>query len=244
MTGLFRKDLIAMLRGGKYTFAISLVFFLISLATSQINIITAMIVILFTMLPITTFSFDEMARWDKYALTLPVTRTEMVLEKYLITFLMTFAGSAVVFVMQFVSGLIRGGGAFVLSENLLMVYVMLAVCLVLSSIFLPLVYRFGAEKSRLMLMLVVFIPTFAAAVWVKLGVQMPSEAQLLVLAQAFAGCSGGFAAGFLCAFLCHLSKERTLRRRFFRLPIRHKDPFGAPAGMFQGDFYVSANIFC
>ena len=181
MTGLFRKDLIAMLRGGKYTFAISLVFFLISLATSQINIITAMIVLLFTMLPITTFSFDEMARWDKYALTLPVTRTEMVLEKYLITFLMTFAGSAVVFVMQFVSGLIRGGGAFVLSENLLMVYVMLAVCLVLSSIFLPLVYRFGAEKSRLMLMLVVFIPTFAAAVWVKLGVQMPSEAQLLVL---------------------------------------------------------------
>ena len=44
------------------------------------------------MLVITSLAYDERSRWDRYALTMPVSRKEMVLSKYLLgLILLTFA---------------------------------------------------------------------------------------------------------------------------------------------------------
>ena len=72
MTGLMRKDLLV-LRKQLRTYLIFLVIYgALSVAgLFPLAAVAAVIQILMVMLPISAFSFDEIARWDRYAAALP-----------------------------------------------------------------------------------------------------------------------------------------------------------------------------
>ena len=90
MTGLMRKDLLV-LRKQLRTYLIFLVIYgALSVAgLFPLAAVAAMIQILMVMLPISAFSFDEIARWDRYAAALPgaySSRPEAVLPLVLTSF--------------------------------------------------------------------------------------------------------------------------------------------------------------
>jgi len=178
MRGLLLKDLLNLKKQIKI-FLIYL-FFFIALAAFSHNFSTAsgIIVVLCSILPVTAMSYDERAKWDKYALTMPVSRGDMVISKYLL-------------------GLILGAGALLLNltigllfmfasyqEVIITSLVLFEVGLFMIALLLPFMFKYGVEKSRLIMLLIFFIPTGLIVLLAQSGLKPPSEATLHMLAWA------------------------------------------------------------
>lgn len=118
--------------------------------------------LLCAMMTITTFSFDEMSSWTKYALILPVTRRTVVASKFAVLIIFSAAGTAFGLVLTMIFGLLFP--ALSLSEPSVIAVLLLTACgsfslaVLMGSIALLLLFRFGAEKARLLLFVSFVIP--------------------------------------------------------------------------------------
>lgn len=96
------------------------------------------------MIPVTLLSYDERDGWDKYSLTLPCTRAQLVSAKYLIGLI--FGGVVFLLVeLLLLIGLSMGGNFDFLSMS----SVLLLMGLLGPSILMPFVFKFGSEKGRI-----------------------------------------------------------------------------------------------
>ena len=109
------------------------------------------------MLPITAMAYDEQSKWDRYCLTMPVSRREVVLSRYSLGVggvTLTTLLSAVLIT------LVEG-----FSIDVIVVPIMIAsIALVFLSVMLPILHKMGAEKARLVMMLVMFLPTMLVVI--------------------------------------------------------------------------------
>ena len=88
----------------------------------------------------------EFYHWDKYALTMPISRQKIVQSKYLLCFLLF--GLFLVVGVTF-SGLVDGNWGDALFTNLLVA----AMSLLMSVIALPCMFKWGAQRGRLIIVL-------------------------------------------------------------------------------------------
>ncbi len=96
------------------------------------------------MIPVTLLSYDERDSWDKYSLTLPCTRAQLVSAKYLIGLI--FGGVVFLLVeLLLLIGLSMGGNFDFLSMS----SALLLMGLLGPSILMPFVFKFGSEKGRI-----------------------------------------------------------------------------------------------
>lgn len=167
MTGLVIKDLLVMRKTLK-TYMLFLCFYLLMaiLGAFELPMVTAMINVIIMMLPIGAFSYDEAAKWDRYAMTLPLSRRSVVGARYLFVLLMSLMAAAF--------GLLAGvfvsmAGKGVLMEALAAILLSLGIGLFIADVLLPLSYKLGPERARPYLYLVVFLPVIALYGASKLG---------------------------------------------------------------------------
>ena len=157
MIGLVWKDFLVMRRTMR-SYILFLIFYalLAVMGMFDLAIVTAMIQVIMLMLPIGAFSYDEHARWDRYAPALPLSRRQIVGARYLFTLLLalvaTAFGAAAGVVLSFTAG------PLAMKENLLTVLVSLGAGLFIVDVLLPLCYKLGPERARPYLYGVVFIP--------------------------------------------------------------------------------------
>lgn len=178
MKGLILKDLMNLKRQGK-VIGLMLVFFIVlSLASEDTSMFGGIIMIMCSMLPITAMAYDERAKWDKYALTMPVSRKDMVISKYLLGVIFTCAAFLVYLVFSLIIG------SYTVKENLFISLGLLAVGITVMSVMLPIVFKFGVEKARLLLLLVLFGPTGLIVFATKMGLKAPSEETIYAIAYA------------------------------------------------------------
>jgi len=156
MTGLLLKDFL-MMRKTLKTYAIFFALYLgMSLAgIFPLNFVTSIITVIIAILPISTFSYDEMAKWDRYAASLPLGRRKVVGARYLFILLLLLLAAAFGLAVAVISS-ITGGGEVV--EGLLTMLVVLTYGLALNDIVIPLTYKLGPERSRAYLYVIVFVP--------------------------------------------------------------------------------------
>ncbi len=112
---------------------------------------TGLILIFSAMLPITAVSYDERAKWDKYGLTMPVSRRETVAAKYLLGVILTAAGA----LLSFAVGLLFGAD---MTEYAAVVTMLAGICFLYLSVLLPIVYKMGTEKARFIMLAVILLP--------------------------------------------------------------------------------------
>ena len=93
-----------------------------------------------SMLPYTALAYDERSRWDQMAAMMPYSARDVVLSKYL------FGWIAVVIWLSDVEGP---------SIPVILLSVCVAVCIL--DITLPMMFRFGVEKGRLAMFLIIFL---------------------------------------------------------------------------------------
>ena len=163
MTGLMMKDALVM-RNTLRLYALFLLFYsgLAVLGVFPMSMALAMVEVIVMVLPISSFSYDEAAKWDRYAAVLPVGRTAVVKARYL--FLL--AAAAIGLVGSILASLLARED---LGELLATLLVSMGLGLMIADIMLPVVYQLGPERARPWMYVIIFAPIVVLLGGAKLG---------------------------------------------------------------------------
>lgn len=122
----------------------------------------------------TTFSFDDAADWNKYAMVFPITKKELVLSKYIVLFIFTLLGATVGFGIGFIGGLITSRITLTnfsyLQTMLEALLVGIGSGLVIGSTAIPLLFKYGSEQARILMVSSVAIPGIIVYVAYKISI--------------------------------------------------------------------------
>lgn len=179
MTGLLRKDLLYLKRQGKFLLVIFAFYAVLSfLSDDGIEHFNSIFITLIAMLPtvviVNSFAYDELSKWNTYALSLPITKGTLAFSKYLLSFSLILLTALIPFLANLLSGSLS-------EETGLTIYAASGAALLLCEILIPLFYRFGTQKARFALLVVVLIPTLGAYLLKQARFAAPSDAQILFL---------------------------------------------------------------
>jgi hypothetical protein len=149
MKGLVLKDLYAVIRSWKTLLLMALLYGALSLFSGAGY--SAYLLALFLMiLPMSTFSADELARWDGFAAALPGGRRAVVRSKYLLLLLVAAAALVLSMILNLLSLLTgREDGSF--GERMLTALAFTWIGLLVNAAAYPFLFRYGSQKGRIYL---------------------------------------------------------------------------------------------
>ena len=169
MRGLIWKDLLVMRKTIRaYALFLGIYLLMAILGMFDVSIVTATLNVMVMILPMSAFSYDELAKWARYAATLPLGTRRVVGARYIFTLLMALV--AALFGLLACAVLAATGEGSV-PELLATVLTSLGFGLFIADILLPLCYKLGPERARPYLYAVVFFPVIALFLAYKLGFQ-------------------------------------------------------------------------
>lgn len=152
MKGLILMDIYGM----KPVFRKFFIFFIIWIINfmTHDNILLALITLtfIFGILSLQTIYNGEKSKWEGYSLTLPINRKDIVIGKYLFIYLTLLISSIVgiVLLTVFKSFIING-------ENIRIIFMVLVLNIVFFSIYIPTIFKYGMDKSTIIMFLSVSI---------------------------------------------------------------------------------------
>ena len=107
---------------------------------------------------ISTFQTDEFYNTESYTLSYPLTRKQIVLSKFLFTLVMLLISTYIGLMIYTLIYFIINPGYNGLNTSMIKELIMLeAASLIVDAIFYPIIYKYGCEKSRFVLMSIVMV---------------------------------------------------------------------------------------
>ncbi len=179
MKGLLIKDILNLRKNFKATLLILALFSLYAYGASNPSYMISMVTLILSMMSITSMAYDDMTKWDRYALAMPISRKNIVASKYILSTSLSILSVLISFIITYFFILPRSEMAT--SELLLIAYIIFAISLVFVSVVLPLIYKFGVEKTRIISIAIFAIPSMLVFILHKLGLQLPSKNQLIII---------------------------------------------------------------
>ncbi len=155
MKSMILKDLYNIAHNGK-SMALTMAVMACTLFSNGVEGYLAMSVFMFSMMIATTFSFDDMSKWDHYALVMPVSRKQIVAAKFAVLLIFCITGTLWGLVVGSVAGILIPAVEFstaMLLELLLYTPIYILLGMIYGGLCIPLFFKYGAEKAR---MLVIF----------------------------------------------------------------------------------------
>ncbi len=155
MTGLLVKDCLTLVKQMKIFLVIIIVFSIVP----GYNM-SAFAIVYSALLPMTALAYDERSKWDMLASMMPYRPRDMVLSKYLLGIGAVLAAVILSCVAQIVINAVRHTAAepgFIAGSA-----VMFCAGLITLSLLLPFMFRFGVEKGRIALFVIVGLAAVAA----------------------------------------------------------------------------------
>ena len=151
--GLLLKDLYVFRNfKGNIIFSAFMFIFLIAIGSIRMDMFTIgsiLFLIFFGMNSISSFSYDENALSDKYLLSLPITRKEIVLSKYLFVFLNSFISILVGILVSLIITILVRGTINNLGNSLRICFIVFTSVSFLMCANVPCIYKWGVEKGRM-----------------------------------------------------------------------------------------------
>lgn len=175
MKGLLKKDFYQIWGYYKMYFAMTIIMELAAIWARNMFFVVYPIVML-CMLPTNLQTLDENGKWDVYCGTLPCTRAQVVTGKYLIGLIVTLPVVVLAVTCQSVG--MKMNGMFTWGEVRGLLVSCLGVSLTMPMVSLPLIFKFGAVKSRVVTYVGIAFVVGAVTV---LGLMLESD-QMLALA--------------------------------------------------------------
>ena len=149
MKGLLVKDMRIFMRMKLSLFVILALGIFMSFNNGDPSFSLGYMMLVSAMFVINTISYDYFENGMSFMFTLPISRRAYVMEKYLLTFLVELAVSAVAVVIQLVAYVVNG------TADWQMFFITGIVCMVAASLimamYIPVNLKFGPEKSRIAL---------------------------------------------------------------------------------------------
>ena len=173
MTGLIWKDFMVSKRTVKAYLGIMIFYAALTvMGMFSVTFVTAFVSVMLIMLPISAFAYDEQAKWDRYAMSLPMGRSRVVGARYLFTLLIVL-GSLAFALLAGVAVAVTGKGD--LMEVLVSALTTLAAGLLIADVLLPLCYKVGPERARPYLYALVFIPALGLFLAYRMGIHIDTS---------------------------------------------------------------------
>ncbi len=195
MSGLILKDLLILRKSLRsYLFILAIYAGIAFSGVWSADIVGVLMVVVVMIVPMNTFAYDKQAKWDTYGLALPVGRTKTVAARYLCVLLLCVSSVALTALLG--AALWAAGRVEEPVEFLVSCSVMGLISILMNAIMLPLLYKFGAERARMMFYGVLGLFVLAGALllfplggleWLKsLEIAEPTFAQAVVVPAAAA----------------------------------------------------------
>lgn len=187
MGAMLKKEWISMARQSKMlllAIAVAFLSILPSLAEHEnsnpvtaLSMIIAVPAVFSIILTINAMAYEEKANWDVYVRSLPLSIRVIVGSRYILSLILTSIGTA----LAFAAVLFLRHGQIGIEIQAIIWLGAGAAPLLACSVLLPILYKFGLQKTRLFFFLLVFIiPVLTAALLMKSGVTV-SQATLFFL---------------------------------------------------------------
>lgn len=153
MKGLLLKDLIN-LKGQAKVMLLLLGFYMVmAFVSREQSYFGGVVTILCALIPVTALSYDERAKWDHVALTMPISRRDMVLSKYILGGIFAVGALVINIIFQMFMH------THAMTDILMTSFLLCGIGILFLSILLPILFKLGVEKGRIIMMMVLFIPT-------------------------------------------------------------------------------------
>ncbi len=104
------------------------------------------------LLPYSCIAYDERSKWDQMAAMMPYTARDLVLSRYVLGWIAAAGACALSLVLQGIFSSILDTGFYPVT----LVLAFFA-CLATLALTLPLIFRFGVERGRLIMFLIIFL---------------------------------------------------------------------------------------
>ena len=161
MKGLLKKDLYMILKYGRMLLVMSALFLGMSVVAEENFFFIVYPALLGGVLPVTLLSYDERFGWNRYCDALPLTRRQVVDERYLMSLLSFLALYVLTLLVQAAVLLPKGRG-----EDLLELAGLLpSLGLAAPALMLPITLRWGVEKWRIMYYFIIGVIVAAGLVF-------------------------------------------------------------------------------
>ena len=181
MKALLYKDFLVLWKQMKFMILMVAIFCMMPDTGFSLN--TLFIAYAGLLIPVTLFAYDERAKWDALAAMMPFSTTALVLSRYLFAWLAT----AFAILCYLIGQLFFQSG--ITPDALAVPGVILVMLLVVQAIYFPILFRLGAEKGRMVMLVVIIaiatLVSLATASLEKLAIT-PSPIVLLGLVLAAA----------------------------------------------------------
>lgn len=147
------------------------------------NMLVIMLTLGFGMFSIASFNYDEQAKADRYILTFPLTKKEIVISKYILVIGSTIIGAIVGTIISFAI-------LFIINKEIPNIQELIAIALggilglgIVEGIQIPCIYKWGAEKGRIQLFIVVAaVALFVTGIfYIGKDIQLPMNSILNII---------------------------------------------------------------
>lgn len=171
MLGLIFKDIYEIKKQIRIYAMIMLVYVFFSVMSNNLSFLS--FIALFANLGIvfSALAYDEKCNWEKYCRVLPVSYQNMILVRYIE---IAVINTALFVILLPVSIFMKDT-----NDNFLMVVSIMAATLsagmIIMAILLPIIYKLGVEKARIIMFVIVFIPVIIITLFAKLNVNFSSK---------------------------------------------------------------------
>ena len=157
MIGFIKKDLLTL----KQNIKLYAVIFIIYIALAFYGKMSLMIVlpIFSVVMMFNTFVYDDYNKWNSYAATLPNGKRNVVVSKYLTSLILIAILSIIVIITSSIFSFFTNGNIIDMSVFQELIYTAIAT-MVVNSIMYPLIFKFGIERARTIIFVLVMVFAF------------------------------------------------------------------------------------
>ncbi len=157
MIGLIIKDIISLKKNLRILFIIFVLYGFMSIVSKDMSFFTGIFTILFGFLTLNLYSYDEHAKWDTYALTLPIQRKDLAKVKYVMMILLNLTGLLISLLFNIIYKYTVDETVAIL-DNTKNNSIIIATIIILYSILLPVITKIGVDKARIIMIGIYAVP--------------------------------------------------------------------------------------
>lgn len=166
MKGLLLKDWFVIWKQCRYLLFVPAVFLAVSALSDDSQSFAIFAFLLSAMYPMTVMGLDEQSKWERYALTMPFRRRDLVLSKYLLSFCSLFLYG----VLYLLLVLLFKHDPEAMKVSVMLTSVGISIGILYSALAYPFLFKLGMEKGRIWyLILIVVVCGNGAALAAMLG---------------------------------------------------------------------------
>lgn len=142
MRGLILKDFINMKGQAKVYILLIVLWGGMSIMRKSGEYFNMLMIMIPTMTILTAIAYDDRYKWNRYALTMPVTRKDLIVSKYMFSFIF-IAG---VIILSLIGRTIMGEN---ISDSITAALIIASVAMIINGVSMPIFFYFGTEHGRI-----------------------------------------------------------------------------------------------